>query len=205
MSRNYSVFLCIVLTGFMLLATAAQAQNKDGNSGILYGEDHAFGFQAPKGWTLDNQSGVEQGLDAVFYPVGQTWEHSPIIAYARALSKEAHIKRADDAVQDTLKGFRSNNNPHSQAKKVSPIVIDKTRTAQVYYYTGDKWGRFEAVAYVVEGKTINFFVMSSKNQKDFKKSLPAFQSLVKSYIYMGDSPLAAPKKPKPLSGAEGKI
>lgn len=185
----------IVLLLLLPLTTLAQKQTtKNDNFGILYGDDHAFGFSAPKGWILDNESGVGEGLHAVFYPKGQTWAKSPVMAYARARTRDANVKTAEDVVQLTLKEFRDNANPNSAAKKVDPIVIDKTRTAQVYYYSGDKYGNYEAVAYIGETKTINFFVMSSKTKSDFEKSLPAFQSLVKSYLYLGDSPTAAKKK-----------
>src|SRR4051812_22225217 len=39
-------------------------------SGLIYGEGHAFFFDAPRGWVLDNRSGVEHGSHAVFYPEG---------------------------------------------------------------------------------------------------------------------------------------
>ena len=34
--------------------------------GIIFGKDHAYVLTAPKGWVLDNQSGVDQGIHAVF-------------------------------------------------------------------------------------------------------------------------------------------
>ncbi len=183
--------LCCLL-GLFCLTTLSQ--EKGHNAGILYGENFAFGFTAPIGWVLDNQSGVSQGLDAVFYPVGHTWTGSQVIAYARARDITAKIKTAADVVRDTLQEFRHDNNPHCKAVKMAPIPIGKERAAQVYYYTGDKYGNYEAAAYIVEAKTINFFILSSKQKPLFNKSIPAFQSLVKSYLYLGDSPLAVQKK-----------
>jgi hypothetical protein len=44
--------LTIIL--FLLLTNISQAQ--DGNSGIIYGDDHAFALTAPNGWILDNSA-----------------------------------------------------------------------------------------------------------------------------------------------------
>ena len=178
----------------VFLGVGMYAQGKEGSAGILYGEDHAFAFEAPKGWVLDTRSGVDQGLQAVLYPVGQTWQGSPVMAYPRARTRTGKVKTADQAVHSTLSEFRTNGSPHSKAIKMALIKIDVGRTAQVYYYTGDKWGNYEAAAYIEEPKTINFFIMSAKNKQIFEKSLPAYRSLVKSYIYLGDNPLAAQKQ-----------
>ena len=59
--------------------------NRDSlKTGFFYKDSIAFIFTAPDGWLLDNYSAVNQGLPAVFYPIGQTWKDSPVIMYARA-------------------------------------------------------------------------------------------------------------------------
>ena len=56
----------------VLLPTSVLANITEGGTGMIFGSDHAFCFTAPAGWVLDNQSGVQQGLHMVFYPVGQS-------------------------------------------------------------------------------------------------------------------------------------
>ncbi len=79
--------------GFLGLATAAQAQGQAAppsmNSGIVYGDNHAFALSAPPGWVLDNESGVSQGLHAVFYPAGSSWSDSQVVMYANVVQKTA--------------------------------------------------------------------------------------------------------------------
>ena len=47
--------------------------------GMLYGKNHTYFLCAPDAWVLDNKSGANQGLHAVFYPVGGYWQHSPVV------------------------------------------------------------------------------------------------------------------------------
>ena len=51
--------------------------------GIVYGPKAAFKINAPEGWVLDNQAGVEQGLPCVLYPKGSTWADAETIIYAK--------------------------------------------------------------------------------------------------------------------------
>src|SRR5271154_2921019 len=67
--------------------TPSKTPGDDMNSGLVYGKNHAFWVVAPKGWVLDNQAGVDQGLYAVFYPKGSSWKKSPVVMYANTTFK----------------------------------------------------------------------------------------------------------------------
>src|SRR4030088_993829 len=91
-------FLAFVL--LLVLCSISQAQQNtqkpaDNNSGIIYGQDHVFVLTAPKGWVLDNKSGVSQGLQAVFYPEGSSWKSGTVVMYANAYHKR-------NATEETL-------------------------------------------------------------------------------------------------------
>ena len=43
------------------------------------------------------------------------------------------------------------------------------------------------MAYIDAGKTGVLIIMSSRKQEGFENSLPAFESLVKSYFFIGDN------------------
>ena len=153
--------------------------------GIVYGSNHAFSFKAPKGWVLDNESGVSQGIHAVFYEKGGSWQKSKVVAYARAADRGT-VKTAADQVAKTIADFRKNGNDKYDGKKVKTVKTESGKEGEIYHFSGDKWGNFEAVAYFVEEKTINFVVFNSRDEKLFNDALPAFEELAKSYLFVGE-------------------
>src|SRR5262245_31591726 len=103
-------FFTAVAAGCVALASVCASIIEEGG-GIIYGENYAFNLKAPKGWMLDNQSGVQQGLDAIFYPKGRTWENSVVIAYARARSRTKEVATADDAAKAAVDDFHAKGHP----------------------------------------------------------------------------------------------
>ncbi len=172
---------------FWIPAVSSAAGN--GAAGILYGHDHAFSFTAAQGWVLDNESGVPQGLHAVFYPVGQTWRDSPVMAYARAYSKDDKADTVEKLVALNIREFRAKGSPNYQGRFEKTLELPGGRKAAIYHYSGDHWGNFEAVGYIDEEKTINFLVFNARSKELFEKSLEKFEQMVKSYIYLGNEPL----------------
>src|ERR1017187_9021755 len=95
MFRRDLIFLCLILLVAPLGAPSLAQQSaapktslKNLNSGLIYGKNHAYWLTAPKGWILDNKSGVSQGLFAVFYPQGSSWAKSSVVMYTNTSSKE---------------------------------------------------------------------------------------------------------------------
>src|SRR5690242_8275052 len=74
--------------------------------GIVYGKDHVFSFKAPKGWVLDNENGVNQGLHAVFYPKDSSWKDSKVVAYTQSRPRKDKVLTAAEQAADTIKTFR---------------------------------------------------------------------------------------------------
>jgi hypothetical protein len=179
----------IGLLALCLASLPVSALVQEAGLGIIYGTDHAFSLTAPKGWMLDNESGVQQGIHAVFYPKGKTWKNSPVIAYARSRPRTKKIQTTEDVVKDVVAMFHREGSPNYKAKKDGTITTASGKKADIYIYTGDEWGNSEAVAYFVEKKTINFVVYNSPKADDFRKSLDSFKTLAKSYTFMGDAPL----------------
>lgn len=158
----------------------------DGGSGIIHGSNHAYSLTAPAGWLLDTQVGVSQGIHAAFYPKGSSWEKGDAVMYSRARTKGGNVNTIDEMVKDTIGEFHNNGSLKYIGKEASAILASNKRSARVFYYSGDKWGNYEAVAYFDEKKTINFIVLNSRTLKDFKNSLPAFEPLVRSYLFLAD-------------------
>jgi hypothetical protein len=65
--RSYIPNLLIVAVATLILHGQTP-----GGSGIVYGKDDAFAITAPDGWVLDNRAEQNNGLHAVFYPVGSS-------------------------------------------------------------------------------------------------------------------------------------
>mgnify|MGYP003989514765 CR=1 FL=1 len=63
-------------------------QAKIRESGIVFGDGFAFSLTAPSGWVLDNHSGNSEGLQAVFYPKGSSWDKSETVMYANIALKK---------------------------------------------------------------------------------------------------------------------
>jgi hypothetical protein len=176
-----------VIVALMLFCTAVSAQDE---SGIIYGKNYSFALTAPKGWVLDTTSGRQQGLQAVFYPKGSSWKNGAAVMYA-------NVYQNTDPTKESLQTIIAND--VADFKKESPNlkVVDAdaipTRTdvrsidkkATVKYFTGDRNGNSEAVAYVDEGNLVVMLVFNARSQKDFEDSLPAFKEFVGSYFFLG--------------------
>lgn len=167
--------------------TSSKTPGDEMNSGLVYGKNHAFWVVAPKGWVLDNQAGVDQGLYAVFYPKGSSWQKSPVVMYANTTFKGVKGQETFQKVVDSdVKQYRDEY--HTKKIVNAPALSngEKNRTAVVKYFLGDGNGNYEACAYIEESKIVVFLVMSAKSQKQFDDNLPAFKALVGSYSFMTD-------------------
>jgi len=154
------------------------------NSGIIYGKNHAFGLTAPEGWILDNQSGVKYGIHAVFYRKGETWVNAETVMYANTASFEFNdVNTLEKLIEYDINNFKMNYR-NVKSSKGKDINLKGGKIAKVRYFTGDKFGNFEAIAYIEEEKIGVMIVMSSKTKTGFDNSLTAFEKLVKSYFFI---------------------
>jgi len=151
--------------------------------GIIFGKDHAYVLTAPKGWVLDNQSGVDQGIHAVFYPEGGSWSDSKAVMYSRINDKTD--KTFQEVIDFDLKHM-SQDAPNYKIEEKDPVTCTRGAKAHIKYLSGDRFNTFEAVGYIEEPKKVITIVMTSREEKNFKSSVDAFYELVKSYFWMTD-------------------
>lgn len=144
---------------------------------MLFGADHAFEVTAIPGWVLDNQSGVRQGLHMVFYPRGETWSSSPVIVYGR-VAEAMSVKRQ---VERTVEGFRKNGSPQYLGEAQKSLMLPNGRQVEIYYFSGDQWGNYEAAAYFPETNTMNFLVFNARTKEKFDESIGDFLKIASSY------------------------
>lgn len=169
----------LILT--LILFFAHNSIGKDLKTGMLFGDDHSFYITAPSLWILDNKSGVNQGIYMAYYPKGYTWSNSPVIAYGRSYTKDFKIQKVRDVVQNTVNEFKSNGSPNYEAKFKKTIIANNGTEIQVYHFSGDQWGNYEAVGYIEEKRTINFLVFNARKKRDFDNFLTDFYRMLKSY------------------------
>lgn len=152
------------------------------NSGLVYGESYAFLVSAPRGWVLDNQTGASNGLQAVFYPEGSSWQNASAIMYVNVAQRKAKDE-LDSFITADLEKFRKGSQDLQATPGVAIETADK-KLAQVRHLSGDEWGNSEAVAYVQENTVFVMIVLSGRTLPSYQAALPAFTELVKSYKLM---------------------
>lgn len=153
-------------------------------TGIIYGEDWAISLTAPEDWILDNQSGVNQELHAVFYPRGTTWVDAKTTMYVSTsrLSIESQ-KTIEDLMDYDAEYFKSHYSD-VMFTNAEEIQITENVIARVRYFWSESYGNHEAVAYVDASKIGVMIVLSSRETEEFYKSLESFEELVKSYSFV---------------------
>jgi hypothetical protein len=158
----------------------------DLKSGIIYGDNHAFMLTAPDGWVLDNKSGIKQGLYAVFYKQGESWEKAMTVMYTNTASLEDSSQNTiDKLITYDTNNFRRQY-PDLNISVGKDIFIKPGLIAKVNYLSGISYGNYEAIAYIDAWKTGVMIVLSSRDKNGFQDSLVAFENLVKSYLFMAD-------------------
>jgi hypothetical protein len=163
------------------IASAAEAQ-----TGMVYGDSHAFFVTAPAGWVLDNRSGLRDGVHAAFYPQGSSWTDSPAVMYANGSTRSSG-QTLDSFIADDIQTFRGRS-PQIQVKEGPSIKTKDGRVAVVRYFSGDQSGNYEAVAYIAEKKAMIVLALSARSQDAYQRSLQSFQELVRNYTFISDDP-----------------
>ncbi|MBV9672230.1 MAG: hypothetical protein JO076_05315, partial [Verrucomicrobia bacterium] len=117
----------------------------------------------------------------VFYPSGTDWATSKAACYVQFRSDDPTVRDIKDQVEDTLRNLRNNGSPNAEARYIKTLTTQDASKAQVYYYTGDKFGNFEATAYIKAKNSIHFITLSAQDESSFKQAIPAFEAIVTSY------------------------
>jgi hypothetical protein len=172
------------------LATAIQVcgqPNKSAGykSGLIYGKNNAYYINAPDGWVLDNKSGVSQGLYAVLYPKGSTWENSIGIMYSKAIAKNSNIKSIEAYVRNDLEDFKKQA-PNIEAVLKQELRLDSNKVAKIYEWSGDNFGNIESTAYIEEKNVIIIITYNSRDMTFYKSNYSKFIQTVKSYSFFTD-------------------
>jgi hypothetical protein len=181
-----SLYVAVALVLLQSIAYSQDKPNPDANSGMVYGDNHAFILTAPKGWILDNESGRGQGLHAVFYPEGSSWQKGDVVMYAGVQMKKDTKESLDRVIERDIAEHKKRSE-QLRVEDGEPIPVKtKEKTATIKYFSGDAWGNSEAVGYIDESKVVVVIVLTSRTRKEFDAALPAFSELVRSYFFVAD-------------------
>ena len=181
--KSIVAILGLLVAGFAVL----RADKLPGGFGIMYDSEagYCFTMTAPKGWILDNETMKGQGVCAVFYPVGESWDKSETVMYVNTRPKPRDAHGIEDAVKIDIDDMHAHGSSGSKAAKIGEVKLRDGRSAVIYEYTGDAGGNFERTAFVMEAKGIDAVVISARSRKALDAALPAFDRLVASYQFMG--------------------
>lgn len=162
------------------------AQIDTSSTGLLYGYNHSYYLTAPVGWIMDNESGREQGLTAVFYPKGTTWADGETVMYTTFTSFDSTKNETLNTIISYDSAQFKSNSPGLSIGREKSIAIGKKKDAAVYTYSGDVNGNYETVAYIPENKGVTMIVISSRNKNGCINNYKQFESLVRSYKFLTD-------------------
>lgn len=182
--------LIALITTLAAAAPALAKPAKSADSGykgaltIMYGDDHAFGIVPPEGWAVDDSSGINSKIRVVLYPIGQQWDTAPTVMYVNPLHQvkgsELTLKQMIDKDVATF----AEKAPKGKVTTRPSLKTSKSLVAEVRWFSPTGGQPLEAVAYVAEDDLVMLLVLSSRDADGFKRSLPAFESLVASYQFV---------------------
>jgi hypothetical protein len=187
--RTLHAVCLIILCALAAHAQDAKADADDKQTGLVYGKDYAFAITAPAGWVLDTESGIQQGLHAVFYPTGSSWKASQAVMYVNAAAKADTLEKF---VEGDVADFRKGS-PRLKVTDEEPLAVAGKQRDVAKRFVEDQLGNFESVAYVEESKVVITLVLSARTQGEFDAALPAFRKLVSSYRLISDKVVTGTK------------
>jgi hypothetical protein len=172
---------------FLWITNLVAGQILEGFSAV-HGKGYAFEIKAPRSWVLDDEVAKSQGVNLVLYPTGTNWDTSKAVIYVRVRTTGPNIRNISDQVTDTIRNLRQSGSPNATAKHMRTLTTQDASKAEVYYYTGDQFGNFDAAAYIQAKGSIHFITLSARDQDSFKQAMPAFDAVVASYEDLTKSP-----------------
>lgn len=186
---KYLTAIAVILSFTVPLFTQQKNPDQTGTRGqseqsvLMYRDGAGFFIDVPKDWVIDREAGRRAGTCCVYYPKGSTFHNAETIMYPNIATKGPGQKTVNDFMQSDHETFLKHD-PGLRYEEAADIPLQNKRIAKIRLFRGVNHGGSEAVAYIDEEKIIALFVMSSKSEEAFNKSIPLFRSAVKTYMYM---------------------
>lgn len=150
---------------------------------LIFGERHALTVRAPERWVLDTRSGSAQGLQAVFYPQGESWSRSPAVMYCQVVMRSSEIGDAGAMIRHDEQRYRGSS-PTAVVAEGDSIALGTGMRIPTRTFSGGAAGTFEQVAYIEARTVVVLMVLSCRNRAALDSSRQAFAQLVRSYRFL---------------------
>lgn len=150
---------------------------------LVYADDCAYFLNSIQGWEFSTDSKDNDGMPLVYFPHGGSWENSDAVMYTKADQKDH--RTLQQYIAEDIKSFKQNN-PHLIVTAMPSPKELKANSVAVEQYRHLKGSADEAVAYIECPKAFVIICLSSRTDKTFKASEPAFKKLVQSFKYVSD-------------------
>ena len=166
-------------------AVGGKTTDKNKTLELVYGDDHVFGIVVPKGWVLDDTSGLGSRIRVVLYPKGQTWAKAPTVMYANPIHMPEHKHVSfETLIARDVAEFRKAN-PKGTVITAPQVTSAKGQRAQVRYFSPTGGKPLEAVAYFEQETLVQMIVLQARDAKGFADALPAYREMVGTYQFVG--------------------
>jgi hypothetical protein len=196
MIKKYFLFALII---FIYANVKAQKADTSFRAGYIYGDRIVYMLNAPKGWVFDNESGVPQNLPAVFYPKNSSFQNATTLMYSSFATigkKKGQYKSLAHLIQkDSL--MHKEESPATLIKQEPEIFISKPQktSALIYHYkNAGNLTTEELTAYILYDDIVVIISMTAPNAKEYETNKYEFYTLVKSFVFISNSPKRVGKK-----------
>jgi hypothetical protein len=168
-------------------APAAAPKSKGPAFTMLYGDDHVFGVVPPRGWAVDDSSGLTSNMRVVMYPRGQKWATAPTVIYFSAMHFNAkHPPTLLAEIQRDSVNFMKQA-PRGKVTRGPQLRTSKGQVGELRLYSREGHDADEAVAYFMEKSFVMLAVLSSRQVGGLASNLASFREMASSYeLVAGD-------------------
>jgi tetratricopeptide (TPR) repeat protein len=177
MKTKMSILTLLALAAFSSSMFAAGTFR----DGIVSGPKAAFKIDAPEGWVLDGQAGVDQGMPCVLYPKDSSWADAKTVMYAEMASPQ--YEGVNGFVEMAIKEMKAK---HGTPKE--KIASGKTKDGHDYFineYPATKtYSQWERAGYIQLPQGVAFIVLTSRDKTSYQKDLGALEKVLKTLVYV---------------------
>jgi hypothetical protein len=132
---------------------------------------------------MDDATAKSQGLEAVLYGKGSSWKQAVAVMYVRVIHKDKRQPTAEKVIADDISEFLKQR-PGSTVSDSPELATRDKKKAVVKGFFDATNKNYDSVAFIDEPKVVVILALSSREKKEFEKSLPAFKTLVGSYFFV---------------------
>lgn len=176
----------IILLTFTAIVGELEAQSKQPELNVVYGDRHIFTIETPDGWVNDKEYAQSIGLVDVFYAKSDSRKGKKSYMYAQGYDKDPG-ETLVTFVKNDLKSFR---------KKYPDFKYDSTRVdapepildAKMLSFSNLKDRYKEEVVYMETADNIIVFSFAAFTASDYEAYTPVFDKFLSSFIYRGNDP-----------------